>query len=59
MSEYELSAHDFRIIDRALSALQRTADWPQSPDDYNRANDLQLKFERAHTGWLEIDWERP
>ena len=51
--EYELDAHDFRLLDRALSALQRTSDLP--PADYNRANSLQLRIEQAHTGWLELE----
>lgn len=55
MQEYELDADDFRILDRALSALQRTADWHQSPQDYNRANALQLKIEQAQAGWLVLE----
>ena len=55
MQEYEFDADDFRILDRALSSLQRTADWPQSPQDYNRANTLQLKIEQAQSGWLELE----
>ena len=60
MSEYELDRDDFRLIDAAFNALQRTADRSTAdptliPLDYSRADALQNRFAQAHSGYLDID----
>ena len=52
--EYELDHDDFRLINLAFNALQRTAGLPA---DLHRikADALQNRFAKAHTGWLELE----